>query len=106
MINKNDLIKRAKPSVDSLRNAGLDANYVSVDSNGEVWAWQYKPQIYLEKCVSPPHYQGVWPWQCKPQICQEWWFGDKRVGGCWFLFRFDETVSNWDELCLSVQCST
>ena len=89
MINKNDLMKRAKPSVDSLRNVGLDANYVSVDSNGEVWAWQYKPQIYLEKYVRQPHYQ-------------EWWFGDKGVGGCWLLFRFDETVSNWDDLCLSV----
>ena len=79
IINKDDLMKRAKPSVDSLRNVGLDANYVSADSNGEVWAWQ-----------------------CKPQIYQEWWFGDKRVGGCWLLFRFDEPVSNWDDLCLSV----
>ena len=89
IINKDDLMKRAKPSVDSLRNVGLDANYVSVDSNGEVWAWQYKPQIYLEKYVLQPHYQ-------------EWWFGDKRIGGCWLLFRFDEPVSNWGDLCLSV----
>ena len=64
-------------------------NWVSVDEDGEMWAWTHKPEIYRTQYTHVKHNH-------------EWWWGSREISGNALVHRFDAPVKNWKKLCFQL----